>query len=180
MTFKYSYQVDEEISRLINTKSLLSDWSLIDKESFKVMDEELVRLLNIKKDLIKKEQMGEDQGGLYSKYTVINNRTGDIENGVFVLNPIKDIIARKAIRFYAENTSNTFLSKELIDWMDEFDKFRCISPKRSVCDRVGSPVCCCHCVIRNQCFEESLDRMCNLARFGDVYDVEDCSEQGLL
>lgn len=51
--------------------------------------------------------------GLYNKYTVINNATGQpVEDFVFVLK-ITDPVARDAMVYYAQATDNPELATEL-------------------------------------------------------------------
>lgn len=55
--------------------------------------------------------------GLYSKYTVIENETGEEVGGCFVLRPKKDKAARVALKAYAQATDNIQLSEDIIAWL---------------------------------------------------------------
>jgi SOS-response transcriptional repressor LexA len=56
--------------------------------------------------------------GLYDKYTVINNETGQAIDGVcFVLRPDKDAAAFGALLQYAELTPNTDLAMDITRWL---------------------------------------------------------------
>lgn len=117
------------------------------------------------------DKYGEFQG-LYNKYLVIS-LSGEIENGVFVLNPTKDIVARHAIIDYAHNTKNTLLSRDLLAWMQEFTDYECISPNREICKRVSSKVCCAHCRLKDDCYDDS-GPVCYLVSSGDVQSKKEC------
>ena len=59
-----------------------------------------------------------EQKGLYNKYTVINNVTGnEVSDDLFVLKPKNDPAARAAILVYATVTSHYKLSIDLINWV---------------------------------------------------------------
>ena len=121
--------------------------------------------------------MSNEDRGLYDKYKVINNETKEEETTVFVLNPLKDKVAREAIRCYAKHTRNKVLSRDLDRWVKEFEDHACIDLNRPVCPKIGSPCCCCYCEIRNQCYDDGDDLMCDYVRLGDVNDIEECKEE---
>ena len=61
--------------------------------------------------------------GLYEKYTVINNRTGEqIKGMVFILRPDRDVVALKALETYVEYTGNIFLKKDLSDFIKQLNE----------------------------------------------------------
>nr|WP_145401711.1 hypothetical protein [Paenibacillus xylanexedens] len=65
--------------------------------------------------------MSEDRG-VYSKYTIIDNETGEQALGeYFVLNPIKDYAARKALMEYANSTKNQQLAMDISIWVSSLD-----------------------------------------------------------
>lgn len=56
--------------------------------------------------------------GLYEKYTLINNETGEeVQENFFILKPEKDEAARKALLAYAEATDNEQLADDLRNWV---------------------------------------------------------------
>lgn len=58
--------------------------------------------------------------GLYNKYTVIDNKSGEpLVGNIFVLRPDKDVAALAALRTYADHTDNTELSNDLDSVMKE-------------------------------------------------------------
>jgi len=56
--------------------------------------------------------------GLYEKYTVIKNSTGEEVQGVFILKPESDPIAIAALQTYAELTDNETLAQDLTGWIE--------------------------------------------------------------
>lgn len=59
--------------------------------------------------------------GLYDKYTVFDNATGEEKEGVFVLCPLKDQVAREAMRLYAKLTPNKVLAEDLLNWLAVYE-----------------------------------------------------------
>lgn len=59
----------------------------------------------------------ESAQGLYGKYTVTNNETGEVVTACFVLRPDRDAAARKALWCYAAATEDTQLSRDIERWM---------------------------------------------------------------
>lgn len=61
--------------------------------------------------------------GLYDKYTVIRNDTGEEVRGTFTLRPEVDPVARIALRAYAEavRDENEHLAVDLLDWLDDIE-----------------------------------------------------------
>lgn len=59
--------------------------------------------------------------GLYNKYTVINNDTGETVEDCFILKPMEDKAAREALRCYAKATDNEVLSRDLNKWVDKIE-----------------------------------------------------------
>lgn len=87
-------------------------------------------LCNIIDDLVK-EMVAElppckteKNDGLYSKYTVVNNSTGELVTDCFVLKPLKDKTARKALLFYADNCKTPQLSADIKEWLQELKEMR--------------------------------------------------------
>ena len=115
--------------------------------------------------------------GLYPKYRVYKTSSGDPKGkeikSCFVLRPLKDELAREAIRYYAKHTGNKILSRELFEWVDEYEGNACIDPSRGFCDIVNSPVCCGLCNIRDICREIG-NMKCFLIEDEVVRDIEDC------
>ncbi|MGW8822243.1 LexA family protein [Paenibacillus lautus] len=61
--------------------------------------------------------------GLYDKYTVINNETGQaIDGPCFVLRPDKDAAAIGALLQYAESTPNTDLAMDITRWLSGLEE----------------------------------------------------------
>lgn len=58
-----------------------------------------------------------EEKGMYEKYSVINNLTGERVKDCFVLKPTKDPAARAALRTYAEATRGTLISDHIIHWL---------------------------------------------------------------
>lgn len=58
--------------------------------------------------------------GLYDKYTVIENSTGETVENCFVLRPFNDPAARVALRHYAQyiRASNPKLADDITRWLD--------------------------------------------------------------
>lgn len=111
---------------------------------------------------------------MVEKYKVIRLADGKEVSGFFVLRPQNDPIARECIKLYAEKTDNEILKQELNEWMDEYGAKRCVDPTyKTICPKVQSPVCCCHCKIKDECFEEGGD-MCKFCESGQVIHVEEC------
>jgi len=113
-----------------------------------------------------------DNQGLYDKYEVRKKEDGTLVYDCFVLKPYKDLAARKALRKYAEETRNDILSRELLEWLAEFEDFACPDPGRGMCEWAGSPVCCCHCNKYNFCYDEG--RICSVAYENNVLDISEC------
>lgn len=64
--------------------------------------------------------MNTTQLGIYNKYTVIDNKTGQpVDGAVFVLKPDKDPAALKSLETYASATDNTKLSEDIMMWIDQ-------------------------------------------------------------
>ena len=56
--------------------------------------------------------------GLYPKYKVINNRTGEeVKDACFIMKPETDEAARVAILAYANATDNKKLADDLRKWI---------------------------------------------------------------
>lgn len=55
--------------------------------------------------------------GLYSKYTVINNRTGLEVYDCFILRPMSDESARLALLYYADICGNENLKNDIKMWL---------------------------------------------------------------
>lgn len=55
--------------------------------------------------------------GLYGKYTVINNDTGEEVTDCFVLRPKKDMAARAALKAYARATEDIPLAEDILHWI---------------------------------------------------------------
>ena len=66
----------------------------------------------------------EENDGLYSKYTVVKNSTGELVTDCFVLKPLKDETARKALLFYADNCKIPQLSADIKEWLQELKEMR--------------------------------------------------------
>lgn len=63
-------------------------------------------------------ELEEQQKGLYPKYTLINNETDKPEQGeYFILKPLEDPAAIKALEVYAEHTHNKLLANDIYDWL---------------------------------------------------------------
>lgn len=62
--------------------------------------------------------------GLYKKYTVTNNETGETEDKVFVLKPVADPAAREALLVYATYVldTNPELRTDLIMWINAIEQ----------------------------------------------------------
>lgn len=58
--------------------------------------------------------------GLYEKYTVTNNETGEKVKDCFVLRPDRDILAQHAIRVYAKAAGGA-LGRDLNNWIDALE-----------------------------------------------------------
>jgi len=113
-----------------------------------------------------------EKEGLYDKYKVYKADTDEEVKDVFVLRLSKDKAAREAVLKYADCIDNEILAWELRDWVMEFEDYKCIDNRRS-CDKINSPVCCCYCKLRNECFDKDWG-MCYLVRSGEVLDIEEC------
>lgn len=112
--------------------------------------------------------------GLQEKYIIQRVSDGTTVHNCFVLKADTDPVARECIKLYAKLTKNPVLAKDLSEWMEEFESLRCVDPTyKTVCPKVGSPVCCCHCKIKEQCFIDG-GEMCKLCESGDVLDVKEC------
>ncbi len=66
----------------------------------------------------------EQSDGLYGKYTVVKNSTGELVTDCFVLKPSKDETARKALLFYADNCKIPQLSDDIKEWLQELKEMR--------------------------------------------------------
>lgn len=55
--------------------------------------------------------------GLYSKYTVTNNRTGLEVYDCFILKPMSDESARLALLYYADICGNENLKNDIKMWL---------------------------------------------------------------
>ena len=62
------------------------------------------------------------QRGLYGKYTVIKNETGETVDDCFVLRPNKDPAALKALQIYADFTDDKQLAEDLYKWIEAAKK----------------------------------------------------------
>ncbi|EHQ63657.1 hypothetical protein PDENDC454_04299 [Paenibacillus dendritiformis C454] len=57
--------------------------------------------------------------GLYNKYTVINNETGQVVGGCFVLRPHKDFAACMAMYEYADRTNDVELAQDIREMLKQ-------------------------------------------------------------
>jgi hypothetical protein len=58
--------------------------------------------------------------GLYKKFTVINNETGEeVQEQTFTLNPQTDPIAKSALLHYASETPNQALRNDIRNWLQD-------------------------------------------------------------
>lgn len=74
-------------------------------------------VINENNELVVDETPAQSKG-LYDKFTVIDNRTGEVvRTPVFVLRPDKDPVAWDALLAYSSFTSNDELRKDLIKWI---------------------------------------------------------------
>lgn len=110
--------------------------------------------------------------GIYDKYTVINNHTGDKVEDCFVLKPSTDKNAIKALREYANLNKNSLIGSELNEWLNGFDKHRC--KYNRYCSIINSMMCCAHCKYLDLCLEQN-PNMCNLVYSNDVIDLNECN-----
>ena len=55
--------------------------------------------------------------GLYPKYTVINNQTGQEVYDCFILKPMSDEYARQALLYYADICDNESLKNDIKAWL---------------------------------------------------------------
>jgi hypothetical protein len=63
-----------------------------------------------------------DNRGLYNKYSVISNETGqEVEGPCFVLRPDRDEAAFRALMTYAQNTTNSDLAVDLTRWLSDLE-----------------------------------------------------------
>ena len=64
--------------------------------------------------------MSDEVRGVYSKYTVIKESTGEVLDDCFVLRPAKDEHARAALLAYARSCEfdNPVLHAELLAWLN--------------------------------------------------------------
>ncbi len=60
--------------------------------------------------------------GLYNKYRVVRNDTGEEVDGCFILRPVTDTAARIALATYAEATHNPRLGRDIREWLKELRK----------------------------------------------------------
>lgn len=60
----------------------------------------------------------EPKKGLYNKFTVINNETGEEVKDCFVLRPEIDYAARQALETYALCTPNKELMVDIYNWLN--------------------------------------------------------------
>lgn len=79
-----------------------------------------------------------DEKGLYDKYIVIENSTGEEVTEVFVLKPDTDPIAIAALQKYAELTSNKELESNLSVWIETLEMMGSeMPPKCDYCEDVA-------------------------------------------
>lgn len=77
--------------------------------------------------------MSDQEKGLYNKYKIINQETGqEATSECFVLKPAKDPAARAALSAYAKATDNQQLAADIIFWVS------CL-PEFPDCDWCGEP-----------------------------------------
>ncbi len=58
--------------------------------------------------------------GLYGKYRIINNQTGEeLAGNFFILRPARDKAARYALQCYADVTPNDHLAADIRAWLEE-------------------------------------------------------------
>ena len=116
----------------------------------------------------------EEGGELYPKYNVSKVNSDEDVRGYFVLR-LKDENARKAIKTYAEEVDNEILSKELERWIKEYEDLKCIDTSKGFCNKVESPVCCLHCIKKDECIMEG-EIECYLVEMGEVGSIEGCKQ----
>lgn len=58
-----------------------------------------------------------EEQGIYGKYTVTNNATGEIVTDFFLLRPCSDDAAKVAVACYAAVTTNKRLAHDLRHWL---------------------------------------------------------------
>lgn len=66
-----------------------------------------------------KMQKAEHKAGLYEKYSVTKNETGEPVFGCFILRPEKDKAAVEALKAYAQATPNKQLADDIYRWIEE-------------------------------------------------------------
>jgi hypothetical protein len=59
--------------------------------------------------------------GLYGKYLVINNLSGEAVKNCFVLRPETDLAALSALKKYARETEDIELSNDLLAWIETIE-----------------------------------------------------------
>lgn len=107
-------------------------------------------------------------------YTVFNNETGHLDDNTFVLNPLK----KRDLEFlqaYAESLKDGVLKLSLEDWLKEYTNFRCIQGR--VCQKTGTPVCCAHCSMLQECLAVGDSSLCANVETGEVIVVTDCIDE---
>lgn len=118
-----------------------------------------------------------EERGLYNKYRVISEETGEEVYGCFVLKPQRDKAARKAIIKYAEETSNKLLRKGLIEWMESLEKYSCINPLRKSCGVLREYTCCANCFHLRICIENNIEDVCYFVKSGEVETKDQCVQE---
>ena len=109
--------------------------------------------------------------GLYDKYSVVNKETGEQAKGVFVLKPSSDPAALKALKTYAEATTNFILKSEIEEWIKRIENPCLFKP---ACKKTGEFTCCALCGNRDECYEEDYPDLCYLVADNEVSDKEYC------
>lgn len=84
--------------------------------------------------------MSDANKGLYNKYQIIHRDTGEeVDGSYFVLNPVKDHVARKALEEYAKSTSNDNLRSDLLAWMETMPDLQCCDWCGEVAEEFSGP-----------------------------------------
>lgn len=132
-------------------------------------------LSEIDKDIVKlfterREVLEEMDRQIPELYTVFNYETMSIDDNTFVLNPLKNR-DYEFLEGYVEGLRPGILKSSLEDWLKEYKNFRCIRGR--ICEIIGSPVCCAHCLNLANCMENN-SHICPAVEVGEVLVVTDC------
>ena len=110
-----------ETSLIEDARKILTD-SALTRKGLAEIEQMVLDAYEALSHLEKNEKKPEEPNGLYGKYRVFKHPSGEAVNDCFVLRPVKDKAARKALGTYAVSGVAPELCKDLVAWIEKLEK----------------------------------------------------------